>query len=511
MAVRTALGADRRRIYRQLLTESALLGVCGGALGILLAVSGLKWLKLILPADTPRLTGINIDWRVLAFTAAIALLTGVISGLAPAVFAGKVDLTESLKKGGQHSATAPGSSHRLRGALAIAEISLAFVLVIGAGLLVKSLWELLRVNPGFQTESIISARITPNSSYCAVPNRCRNFYDELTNRVLATPGVNDAALVNVLPLDGRISAFAADMEDHPRNPSDPAPVIFDNLITPNYLHVMGIPLLAGRALVPADSAPDAAPVALVTAWTAAKFWPNQNPIGKHVKRTFMKDWATIVGVVGDVHQESLTSRYQSFIDGAIYEPYGVNGASGRPWPADMTIVIRASGNNMNYGRYLQQIVAGLNPEAPVSDVATLRNVFTKSASTTRSTVLLFGAFAALALALAAVGIYGVIAYSVTQRRPEIGMRMALGAQWPDIFRLIVGHGMRLALIGIAIGVAAAIALTRLMKTLLFGVTATDPTTFAGVSILVIVVAVAACYIPARRAMRVDPMVALRHE
>jgi putative ABC transport system permease protein len=367
------------------------------------------------------------------------------------------------------------------------------------------------VNPGFQTESVISARITPNSSYCAVPNRCRNFYDELTNRVLAIPGVNDAALVNVLPLDGRISAFAADMEDHPRNPSDPAPVIFESLITPTYLHVMGIPLLAGRALTPADSAPDAAPVALVTAWTAAKFWPNQNPIGKHVKRTFMNAWATIVGVVGDVHQESLTSKYQSFIGGAIYEPYGVNAPVGRPRPTAMTIVMRVTEGGTNYGQSVQQIVASLNPEAPVSAVATLRTLYTKSASTARSTVLLFAVFAALALTLAAIGIYGVIAYSVTQRRPEIGMRMALGAQWADIFRLIVGHGMRLALIGIAIGVAAAFALTRLMKTLLFGVTATDPFTFVGVSILVVLVAVAACYIPARRAMRVDPMVALRHE
>jgi len=511
MAVRAALGADRRRIFRQLLAESALLGVCGGALGIFVAASGLKWLKLILPADTPRLASISIDWRVLAFTAGIALVTGVASGLAPALFAGKVELTQSLKKGGQHSATALGSNHRLRGALAIAEISLAFVLVIGAGLLVKSLWELLRVNPGFRTESIVSARITPNSSYCAVPNRCRNFYEELSRRVMATPGVNDAALVNVLPLDGRISAFAADIEDHPRNPGDRASVLFDSLITPDYLRLMRIPLLSGRALTAADSVPDSAPVALVTAWTANKFWPNQNPIGKRVKRTFMSAWVTIVGVAGDVHQENLTSKYQTFIDGAIYEPYGVNAPVGRPRPTDMTIVLRVSDNNMSYGRSLQQIVASLNPEAPVSEVATLNNVFTKSASASRSTVWLFAVFAALALILASIGIYGVISYSVTQRRPEIGMRMALGAQWQDIVRLIVGQGVRLALVGIAIGIATAFALTRLMKSLLFGVSTTDPLTFIAVSILLIVVAVAACYIPARRAMRVDPMVALRHD
>jgi predicted permease len=512
MAVRAALGADRRRICQQLLTESALLAICGGALGIFLAVEGLKWLKIILPADTPRLASITIDWRVLAFTASIALITGIISGLVPALFAAKIDLTESLKKGGQHSAsTASGSSHLVRSALAIAEISLAFVLVIGAGLLVKSLWELVRVNPGFKSESIITARITPNRSFCAVAGRCQSFYNELTNRVMAVPGVEGAALVNVLPLDGRVDAFAADVEDHQRNPSDPAPVLFESLITANYLQLMGIPLLSGRALTGADSAPDAAPVALVTGSTAQKFWPNQNPIGKHVKRTFMKDWITIVGVVGDVHEENLVSRYPNFVDGAIYEPYGVHQATGRPRPTDMTLVLRASNDQLNYGQSLQQIVASLNPDAPVSDVTTLRSIVTKSASSARSTVALFAVFAALALTLAAVGIYGVISYSVTQRRPEIGMRMALGAQWQDIVRLIVGHGARLALIGTAIGIAASLALTRLMKTLLFGVSATDPITFVSVSILLIIVAVAACYIPARRAMRVDPMVALRHD
>jgi len=512
MAVRAALGADRRRIFQQLLTESALLAIFGGALGMLLAVEGLKWLKVILPSDTPRLATITIDWRVLAFTASIALITGIISGLAPALFAAKIDLAESLKKGGQHSvSTATGSSHRLRSALAIAEISLAFVLVIGAGLLVKSLWELVRVNPGFQSESIITARITPNNSFCASAGRCQNFYDELTNRILSTPGVKDAALVNILPLDGRIAAFAADLEDHPRNPSDPAPVMFDTIITPDYLNAMGIPLLRGRAFTSADSAPNIAAVALVTVSTAQKFWPNQNPIGKHVKRTFAKDWITIVGVVGDVHEHSLASRLPYFIDGAIYEPYGVQAAAGRARPIDITLVLRVATDQVNYGESLQQIVASLNPEAPVSEVSTLRNVVTKSASSARATVSLFAVFAALALTLAAIGIYGVMSYSVTQRRPEIGMRMALDAQWQDIVRLVVGHGARLALIGIAVGIAASFALTRLMKTLLFGVSATDPITFISVSVLLILVAVAACYIPARRAMRVDPMVVLRHD
>jgi predicted permease len=511
MAVRAALGADRRRIFQQLLTESALLAICGGTLGMVLAFSGLKWLRIILPADTPRLASITIDWRVLAFTASVAVLTGIISGLAPALFAAKIDLTESLKKGGQNSSSTSGVTHRLRSSLAIAEISLAFVLVVGAGLLVKSLWQLVHINPGFQSESIITARITPNRSFCVTSERCRNFYNELSSRVLAIPGVKDAALANVLPLDGRISAFSADLEDHPRLPSDPAPSLFDSIITPDYLQLMGIPLLRGRALTSADSAPSAAPVALIAASAAQKFWPNQNPIDKHVKRSYSNQWVTIVGVVGDVHQKNLVSQLPDFIDGAIYEPFGLQADIGRAQPLNMDLVVRVSSNQMNYAQSLQQIVATLTPDAPVSDVITLRNIVTKSASSERSTVFLFAVFAALALVLGAIGIYGVISYSVTQRRPEIGMRIALGAQWQDIVRLIVGHGARLALVGIAIGVAASFALTRLMKTLLFGVSATDPITFVAVSILLLVVAVAACYIPARRAMRVDPMVALRHD
>jgi putative ABC transport system permease protein len=508
--VRAALGAGRGRICRQLLTESALLAIFGGALGMLVAVNGLAWLKAILPADTPRLASVTIDGRVLAFTSAIALLTGLAFGLAPALFASRIDLTESLKKGGQHSA-ALGSGHRLRSALAISEIALAFVLVLGAGLLVKSLWQLGRVYPGFRADSIITARITPNQSFCADPARCRNFYSELADRVRAIPGVNDAALVNVLPLDGRRNTFTADVEGHPRDPKDPALVIFDSVITPGYLQVMGIPLLRGRALTAADSAPGAAPVALATASTAYKLWPNQDPIGKHLRPVNGKAWITIVGVVGDVHEESLALGLPAFVDGAIYDPYGTEASTGRSRPTDLTLVARVSRNQTGYGDSLRTVVASLNPDAPVSELAALRTIVTKSASGQRATASLFAVFAALALALGALGIYGVVSYSVRQRRPEIGMRMALGAQWQDVVRLVVGQGARLALVGLAIGIAGALALTRLITTMLFRVTATDPLTFLGVSVLLILVALLACYVPARRAMRVDPMAALRHE
>lgn len=509
MAMRAALGAGRWRICRQLLTESILLAVCGGSFGMLLALTGLSWLKAILPADTPRLSSVTIDWRVLAFTALIALATGVIFGLAPALHASKIDLTESLKTGGQNSGAA--KSHRLRSALAIAEIAIAVVLVIGAGLLVKSLWELSHVNPGFRTESIVTARITPNDQFCADFGRCSNFYNSLIARTRALPGVEDTALTNVLPLSGLMGAYAADVEGHPRNPSEPAPVLWESVVTPDYFRIMGIPLLRGRLFTSADSAPGATHVTVVTESTAKKFWPNQDPLGKHVKRSWMGDWITVVGVVGDVNEASMTSKLPEFMDGAVYDPYGNDLGPGGLKPREFTLVVRMAGGAGNFADALRKTVASLNSEVPVSEVATLRTIVSDSLKAPRSTMLLFAIFAALALVLGAVGIYGVVSYSVTQRTSEIGVRMALGAQKQDVLRLILGHGTRMALIGVVIGIAGAFAATRLMASLLYGVTATDPLTFAAVAILLAAVTLAACYIPARRAMKVDPMVALRYE
>ncbi|MHB8487351.1 MAG: ADOP family duplicated permease [Candidatus Acidiferrales bacterium] len=509
MAMRAALGAGRWRICRQLLTESILLAVCGGSFGMLLALTGLSWLKAALPADTPRLSSVTIDWRVLAFTALIALATGVIFGLAPALHASKIDLTESLKTGGQYSGAA--KSDRLRSALAIAEIAVAVVLVVGAGLLVKSLWELSHVNPGFRTEWIVTARITPNDQFCADFGRCSNFYNSLIARTRALPGVEDAALTNVLPLSGLMGAYAADVEGHPRNPSEPAPVLWESVVTPDYFRIMGIPLLRGRLFTSADSAPGATHVTVVTESTAKKFWPNQDPIGKHVKRSWMGDWITVVGVVGDVNEASMASKLPEFMDGAVYDPYGNDLGPGGMQPREFTLVVRMAGGVGNFADALRKTVASLNSEVPVSEVATLRTIVSDSLKAPRSTMLLFAIFAALALVLGAVGIYGVVSYSVTQRTPEIGVRMALGAQKQDVLRLILGHGTRMALIGVVIGVAGAFAATRLMANLLYGITATDPLTFVAVAILLAAVTLAACYIPARRAMKVDVTVALRYE
>ena len=506
MAVRSALGAARSRICRQLLTESILLGTCGGAFGLLLALNGLSWLKGILPADTPRLADASLDWRVLAFTAALAIFAGAFFGLAPALHASKIDLTDSLKSRG---ASADASrSMRLRDALAIAEIALAMVLVVGAGLLVRSLSELSRVDPGFRTESVVTARITPNESFCSSVARCRQFYDTLLSRVAALPGVQRAATVGNLPLNGRWTGFAADLEGHPRDPKDPAPILFESVITPEYLQLLGIPLLRGRGFTAADMAPDAAPIALVTAATARKYWPNEDPVGKHVKPVFDKDWTTVVGVVGDVHETSLVSKWPTFVDGEIYEPFG-NGR-GKIRREDQTLVVKIAGSQ-NLGQMLRATVADLNPDVPVGEIKPLRTVVSESMSAPRSMMALFATFAALALVLGAIGVYGVISYSVAQRTSEIGIRKALGARTRDVMRLVLAQGMKFAFWGIAIGLLASLALTRLMISLLFGVSAVDPKTYLAVSLLMAVVALLACYIPARRAMSVDPIRALRHE
>ena len=508
MAVRSALGASRLRIFRQLLIESTVLSGMGALLGLFLAVKSIQWLKAVLPANTPRLASISLDWRVVAFTAAIAILTGIVFGFAPALHASRTDLTESLKTGGQQS-TAANPSRRLRDALAIAEISIAVLLVIGAGLLVRSLWALSHVNPGFRAESIISARVTPNETFCAQFNRCRDFYGELLARVRALPGVTDAAAVNMLPLKLENRAFAAEVEDHPRDPRQPAPVLLETAITPSYLRLMGIPLLSGREFTAADMANGAPPVALITAATANAFWPHQNAVGKHLRPVFDKPWITIVGVVGDVAEADLSSKWPDWVSGSIYEPYG-NGR-GKLLPTEMSIVVRTTGPQNGLAAEIAQAAASLNPEAPVSDVRTLQAIVSESMDAPRSTMSLFAIFAALALALGAIGIYGVVSYSVAQRTAEFGMRMALGAQRRDILRLILSHSGRIAFIGVSIGLVGAFAATRLMSSLLYGISASDPLTVAAVAILLASVTLAASYIPARRAMKVDPMVALRYE
>jgi len=508
MAVRAALGAGRWRICRQLLTESTLLGIAGSAAGLVLARFGISFLKSILPADTPRLASVSIDLRVLLFTAVIGTVTGLVFGLAPAVKLSRVDLTNSLKTGARNAAA---RSDRLRTGLAVSEIALGMILVTAAGLMVKSLWQLVHVDPGFRTEAIVSARITPNQAFCEDFNRCQSLFNTVLQRVRGLPGMKNAALVNALPLNGRVSFIAADFEgreDRLRQQTEP--LIFDSVISPEYLSVMQIPLLQGRGFTESDTAPNAEPVALITASTARKFWPGQDPIGKHLKPAWVKEWRRVVGVVPDVHEDSLASTLPAWIDGAMYEPYSAHAVLINRHPAtELTVVVSGTTDQLSFAGALREIIASLDPEIPITEVQTLRGVVGNSVAAPRSLMSLFAIFAGLAVVLGAVGVYGVLSYSVAQRTSEIGVRMALGAQRGDIQRMILGDGARIAAMGVGLGITGAFALTRLMANLLYGVKATDPATFAVVGCLLAIVALAACYLPAQRAVRLDPQVALR--
>ena len=512
VAVRVALGAGRWRILRQLITESVLLSLLGAALGLGVAVYGLSIMKTSLPPDTPRLADVGLNGHVLIFTAVLAILTGIIFGLVPALGASRVDMTETLKSGGQRSATR--GSHRASRLLVVGEVAISMILVVAAGLLVKSLWILSGTSPGFHSEHIVTARITPNESFCEVPGRCLAFYNELLERTRALPGVQDAAAVNGLPLGAGAEIFPGAVEAHPTPAGAHVPMLWEKIITPDYLRIMKIPVLRGRAFTESDAGPDAQAVVIVSKATAERFWPGQDAVGEHIKPAWEKEWRTVVGVVGDVREFDIKRDSASWIDGVIYTPYGphaIRGSGAAAPPSDMTLVIGTSGDQVQIGGELKNVVAGLNNEVPVSQVSTMKNWVSEAMAEPRSTSALFAVFAALALLLGSVGIYGVVSYSVAQRTREIGIRMALGARRQQVLMLVVGQGVRLALLGVAIGIVGGLMLTRLMSELLYGVHATDPVTYAAVALLLLLVALAACFIPARRAMRVDPMVALRYE
>ncbi len=512
IALRTALGASRWRIARQFVSESVLIAVIGGALGLLVAGYGLSILKATLPADMPRLADVTVDSRVFVFTAVLSILAGILFGLAPALGATRLDPNKALKTGGDRG-VAYGST-RMSQTLVIAEVAISVVLVIGAGLLVKSLWNLSHSNPGFRPEAVMTARITPNQAFCQAAGRCQTFYSDLLQQVRSLPGVKNVAAVNGLPLSALGENFPSDVEGVVRPAGADVPIIFERVITSDYLRVMQIPLLQGRNFVDSDSAQNAQRVALITKSAAERFWPGQDPIGKHFKAHWMNEWWTVVGVVGDVRELNMTRNLPDWIDGEVYTPYGphaIQGAGPEAAPAAMTLVVLTSGDQPQLAGELQKIVSGLQGDVPVTQVELLHEWVQEAVSGPRSTASLFAIFATLALALGAIGIYGVISYSVSQRTREVGIRMALGARRTEVLRLVVGQGTRLALIGVAAGLAGALALTRLMASLLYGVRTTDPLTYVAVALLLMIVAVVASYLPARRAMQVDPIIALRYE
>ena len=509
IALRTAMGAERGRIIRQLLTESVLLASLGAMLGLFLAAEGLQLLKAALPADTPRLADANIDWRVLVFTASLAILTGLLFGLAPALHSSRAALVESLKSA---SRGASGSvSQKLRSCLAIAEVAFAVLLVIAAGLLIRSFVALSHVDPGFRAERILTARITPNEAFCSDPARCVSFYRELLDRLRAVPSITSAALVNTLPLDGRLAKRSLEIENQPTPPGEDMPLFWMNVITPDYLRVMRIPVVAGRGFTSVDNSGNP-PVALVTVSTARKYWPGRSPLGSHVRLSGDQDWRTVVGVVADVRAYDLAKGAPDWITGTIYFPYTPNATleSGRV-PSDMTVVLKSNLDESQIQSELRLTIAGLNSDVPASDVRSMRAVVSDSVSTSASTTLLFVVFAGLALVLGLVGIYGVLSFLVSRRTQEIGIRIALGAQPGDVLRLILKEGAKFALFGIVIGMVSALAITRLISSQLYGISPVDPVTFLSAAVLMTAVTMLACYIPTRRAMRIDLLLALRQD
>jgi putative ABC transport system permease protein len=509
IGIRSALGAGRQRIVRQLLTESVVLASLGGLLGLVFAGAGLSVLKATLPADTPRLAEVQIDWRVLAFTATLTVLTGLVFGLAPALQSSRSALRESLNSGGRGPAISV--SQRLRSSLAIGEVALAMLLVVTAGLLIRSFWRLSHVDPGFRPEHVLTARIAPNQSFCTDPQRCLAFYRNLLDQVQSLPAVSATALVNTLPLGGRVSKRSLEIEGLDGSATETLPLFWLDVVTPDYFRVMGIPLLSGRWFRRADESGNPA-VAIIAAASAQKFWPGQNVIGKHIRFAGENEWRTVVGVIADVRAYDLQRNVPDWIKGTLYVPYSPKASleNGRV-PAEMTIAVQTASDETQIGNQLRSIVTSLNPEVPVSELKTMRTVVSEAVSTPAATMSLFVTFAGLALLLGLVGMYGVLAFLVSRRTHEIGIRMALGASRLDVWLLVMREGAKFSGIGIALGLAGAFVVTRSLASQLYGVTPVDPFTYAGVAVVMAVVTMLACYIPARRAMRVDPLVALRYE
>jgi putative ABC transport system permease protein len=504
MAIRGALGASRSRVVRLLLTESVLLAIVGGAVGLLLAIWSLDLLVSLKPANLPRLAEIGVNRTVFLFTAAVSVLTGILFGLAPAWQVSKSDLNEGLKESGRGGSDAP-RRQRMRALLVISEVALSLVLLIGAGLMIRSFARLLAVDPGFKTDHVLTAFVSlPVSKYSKHEEQTA-FFDRLLERLRNVPGISAAGAVTDIPLFGGGST-GFDVEGRPPAAPGQRAMTDYRISTPEYFEAMGMRLLKGRAFAPYDT--EAAPgVVIINESVASRFFPGEDPIGKRLDMSGNpKDLREIVGVVNDVRNYGVDAEVKP----EVYVPL-LQSSPGylSSISSALTIVVRSSIEPTALGQTLRDQVQALDKDQPVSELKTMEVYLAESMAQRRFNMLLLGTFAGLALVLAAVGIYGVIAYTVTQRTHEMGIRIALGARGGDILRLVFSNAMATTVIGIVVGLTAAFALTRLLQSLLYQVTATDPVVFVTIPLLLLAVAGIATYLPARRAMKVDPITALR--
>jgi putative ABC transport system permease protein len=503
LTLRSALGAGSARLLRQLLTESLVLAAAGGMAGIAVAKAAIYVVKDFGSISIPRLAEAGLDPRVLVFALVTTLVTGILFSLAPALAATGKNLVESLKEGDRRTSSNP-AAQKTRNLLLISQIALAVVLVVASGLLVRTFYRLLSVDPGFEAAHVLTFELSlPATSY---PNQPRivAVYQEVLRRLRNLPGVQAAGVTEIVPMGGATESTAIRTSDHPRDPRGPVLMANYTMVSPGYFAAAGTPILRGREFDEADTA-DSVPVTVINSAMAKQLWPGQDPLGRQVAPAgAVFPLCTIVGIAADVKRVSLRESPPP----EIYVPY-----TQKVWPSLLTmgVVVRAAQNPSSLITSVREAVHSTDPNLPIAHVRTLYDIVDDSLTRPRFAVLALGAFGGLAMLLAAVGMYGVISYNVTQRTQEIGIRIALGARRSDVFQMVIAQGARLAAFGIAIGLIASLGMTRLIRNFLFGIKATDPSTFAGVSLLLLGVWLFASYLPARRAMRVDPNIALRHE
>jgi putative ABC transport system permease protein len=494
MAIRAALGASRWRVVRQLLNESLLLAISGGAAGLLLAWQLLELMLSIASDNLPRAQDIRLDTRVAGFTLVVSLLTGIVFGLLPALQASKIDFAEALKEGGRGAAVL--LRRRLRGFLVVGEVALAFMLLIGAGLLIRSFARLTEVDPGFDPQRILMMNVWPQPPKYT-NSQANAFHQRTLERVRALPGVEAAAMVHPAPLSGESRSASFGIEGRPSPMEEPFNAGL-RIVSPEFFKTFRVPLVNGRLLAESDDA-KAPPVVVVNESLTRIYFADEDPLGKRL--IISGETRAIAGVVGDVKHSALDEEAKA----ELYLPMA------QSTRRNMSLAVRTSGDPVQMVAAVRGEVRAADKEIPISNLQMMERLVDKSVAPRRFNMLLLGVFALVGLALAAVGLYGVMSYTVTQRTREIGVRMAMGAQRADVLRLVVGEGMKLALIGAFLGLGGALAMTRLLKTLLFGVSTTDPLTFIVIAAALIIVTLAACFVPARRATKLDPLVALRHE